>query len=72
MVIRFIIVTADHAHSSQIIEADVKSSGLTQALITKDGAVMVVNYGNSETDSTRAYRRAITALPLMVHMLLMS
>lgn len=28
-----------------------KSSGLTQALITKDGAVMVVNYGNSETDS---------------------
>ncbi|WP_204352048.1 alkaline phosphatase, partial [Klebsiella pneumoniae] len=29
----------------------VKSSGLTQALITKDGAVMVVNYGNSETDS---------------------
>lgn len=46
-----IIVTADHAHSSQIIEADVRSPGLTQALITKDGAVMVVNYGNSEGDS---------------------
>lgn len=28
-----------------------KSSGLTQALVTKDGAVMVVNYGNSEGES---------------------
>ena len=46
-----VIVTADHAHSSQIIGEDVKSSGLTQALITKDGAVMVVNYGNSEEES---------------------
>ncbi|OAT33201.1 alkaline phosphatase [Proteus myxofaciens] len=46
-----IIVTADHAHSSQIIEEGVKSPGLTQALITKDGSVMVVNYGNSESDS---------------------
>ncbi|WJW81496.1 alkaline phosphatase [Moellerella wisconsensis] len=46
-----VIVTADHAHSSQIIGEDVKSSGLTQALVTKDGAVMVVNYGNSEGES---------------------
>nr|ELR5043062.1 alkaline phosphatase [Providencia rettgeri] len=46
-----IIVTADHAHSSQIVPQGVKAPGLTQALITKDGSVMVVNYGNSETES---------------------
>ncbi|MBD2814638.1 alkaline phosphatase [Xenorhabdus sp. Flor] len=43
-----VIVTADHAHSSQIIEPDVKSPGLTRSLITKDGAVITVNYSNSE------------------------
>ncbi len=43
-----VIVTADHAHSSQIIANDVKSPGLTRSLITKDGAVITVNYGNAE------------------------
>ncbi|PHM37130.1 alkaline phosphatase [Xenorhabdus innexi] len=43
-----VIVTADHAHSSQIVANDVKSPGLTRSLITKDGAVITVNYGNSE------------------------
>ncbi|OTA18228.1 alkaline phosphatase [Xenorhabdus vietnamensis] len=46
-----VIVTADHAHASQIIEPDVKSPGLTRSLITKDGAIMTVNYGNSEGNS---------------------
>lgn len=46
-----VIVTADHAHSSQIIEADAKAPGLTQALTTKDGSVMAISYGNSEDDS---------------------
>lgn len=46
-----VIVTADHAHSSQIIETDAKAPGLTQALTTKDGAVMAISYGNSEDDS---------------------
>lgn len=46
-----VIVTADHAHSSQIIEADAKAPGLTQTLITKDGAPMTISYGNSEEDS---------------------
>ncbi|MDA5492477.1 alkaline phosphatase [Yersinia intermedia] len=46
-----VIVTADHAHSSQIIEADAKAPGLTQALTTKDAAVMAISYGNSEDDS---------------------
>ncbi len=46
-----VIVTADHAHSGQIIYADEKAPGLTQALMTKDGAVMTVSYGNSEDGS---------------------
>jgi alkaline phosphatase len=46
-----VIVTADHAHSSQIVAPDTKAPGLTQALNTKDGAVMVISYGNSEGES---------------------
>lgn len=46
-----VIVTADHAHSGQIIYADEKAPGLTQALMTQDGAVMTVSYGNSEDGS---------------------
>lgn len=45
------VVTADHAHSSQIIAPESKAPGLTQALNTKDGAVMVISYGNSEEES---------------------
>ena len=46
-----VVVTADHAHASQIIPADSKAPGLTQALNTKDSAVMVMSYGNSEEES---------------------
>lgn len=46
-----VIVTADHAHASQIIPPETKAPGLTQALNTKDGAVMVMSYGNSEEES---------------------
>ncbi|WP_058960228.1 alkaline phosphatase [Type-E symbiont of Plautia stali] len=46
-----VVVTADHAHSSQIIENGRKAPGLTQAVNTKDGAVMTISYGNSEEDS---------------------
>nr|AXY87047.1 alkaline phosphatase / CBM2a fusion protein [Synthetic phage] len=46
-----VIVTADHAHASQIVAPDTKAPGLTQALNAKDGAVMVMSYGNSEEDS---------------------
>lgn len=46
-----VIVTADHAHSSQIIAADAKAPGLTQMLTTKDGEPMTISYGNSEEDS---------------------
>ncbi|HGM7113047.1 TPA: alkaline phosphatase [Serratia marcescens] len=46
-----VIVTADHAHSSQIVAADAKAPGLTQILTTKDGAPMTLSYGNSEEES---------------------
>ncbi len=50
-----VLVTADHAHSSQIIEADAKAPGLTQALTTKDGAVMAISYGNSEDPDSQGH-----------------
>ncbi|WP_447957416.1 alkaline phosphatase [Vreelandella sp. EE7] len=46
-----VVVTADHAHSSQIVYPDAEAPGLTLALNTEDDAVMAVSYGNSETDS---------------------
>ncbi|HEJ6934765.1 alkaline phosphatase [Serratia marcescens] len=46
-----VIVTADHAHSSQIVAADAKAPGLIQTLTTKDGAPMTLSYGNSEEES---------------------
>lgn len=46
-----VVVTADHAHSSQIIANDSKAPGLTQTLKTKEGGLMTISYGNSEEDS---------------------
>lgn len=46
-----VVVTADHAHSSQIVENGTKAPGLTQALNTKESTVMTISYGNSEEDS---------------------
>ena len=44
-----VIVTADHAHSCQIVYPNAKAPGLTQAVMTADGVPMTVSYGNSET-----------------------
>lgn len=46
-----VIVTADHAHASQIIPPETKAPGLSQLLNTKDGTVMAMTYGNSEEES---------------------
>lgn len=43
-----VIVTADHAHSTQIVYPDAKSTGFTQAVMTADGVPMTISYGNSE------------------------
>ena len=50
-----VIVTADHAHSSQIVAPDTKAPGLTQALNTKDGAVMAISYGTAEADESQEH-----------------
>lgn len=46
-----VVVTADHAHTSQIIDPKATSPGLTLALATQEGGVMGVNYATAETGS---------------------
>lgn len=46
-----VILTADHGHAVQIVYPDATAPGLTEALVTKDGATMSVSYGNSEESS---------------------
>lgn len=43
-----VIVTADHAHSTQICYPDAHSMGYTQSVMTADGVPMTVSYANSE------------------------
>lgn len=42
-----VIVTADHAHTSQIVEAGSTTPGLTANLLTRDGAPMTLAYGTA-------------------------
>lgn len=53
-----VIVTADHAHSSQIIPNDAKAPGLTETLITHDESPMTVSYGNSEVEDDQEHTGA--------------
>ncbi|RDI64336.1 alkaline phosphatase [Nocardia pseudobrasiliensis] len=50
-----VVVTADHAHSSQIVPLDTKSQSLTSKVITKDGAEMGVSYGNAEPGGSQEH-----------------
>ncbi len=43
-----VIVTADHAHATQILYPNAKAPGWTQSVMTADGAPMTISYGNSE------------------------
>ena len=43
-----VLVTADHAHATQIVYPDAVSPGYTQSVITADGEPMAICYGNSE------------------------
>ncbi|MCM6777959.1 alkaline phosphatase [Nocardia sp. CDC159] len=43
-----VIVTADHAHSSQIVPLETKSASLMSKVVTKDGAEIGISYGTSE------------------------
>ncbi len=48
-----VIVTADHAHTSQIVDAG--TPGLTAKLTTKDGADMLVAYGTAPAGGSQQH-----------------
>lgn len=50
-----VVVTADHAHSCQIVYPDAKAPGLTEAVMTADGVPMTVSYGNSEIENDQGH-----------------
>ncbi len=50
-----VFVTADHAHSSQLIEVGSTSPGVSVALTTADGAPMAVNYGTSPAGGSQQH-----------------
>ena len=43
-----VIVTADHAHSSQIVYPDAEVPGFSQLVTTADDTVMAISYGNAK------------------------
>ncbi|NIE95074.1 alkaline phosphatase [Acinetobacter sp. Tr-809] len=53
-----IIVTGDHAHTSQIIPIKGESPGQTAALKTKDGVAMAINYGTAPEGSSQHHTGA--------------
>ncbi|TCM68052.1 alkaline phosphatase [Acinetobacter calcoaceticus] len=53
-----IIVTGDHAHTSQIIPNNSKSPGRTVSLKTKDDAVMTINYATGTSESYQQHTGA--------------
>lgn len=50
-----VVVTADHAHSSQIISAGATTPGLTRSLTTLDGETMTVSYGTAEDGESQSH-----------------
>ena len=45
-----VIVTADHAHTSQIVEVDANPAGASSILTTNEGSPMMVTYGTAAGD----------------------
>ncbi|WP_231988259.1 alkaline phosphatase [Nakamurella panacisegetis] len=50
-----VVVTADHGHTSQIVEAGSVTPGLTATLVTKDGADMTISYGTAPAGSSQEH-----------------
>lgn len=50
-----VVVTADHAHSSQIVYPGTTTPGLTRTLLTADGKPMTVAYGTAETGASQGH-----------------
>ena len=53
-----VFVTADHAHTSQIVEAGGNTPGLTTTLLTNEGSPMTINYGTAEAGGSQQHTGA--------------
>lgn len=53
-----VIVTGDHAHTSQIVSLEQPTPGLSSVLTTADGADMRVNYGTGSTPGVQQHTGA--------------
>jgi alkaline phosphatase len=50
-----VFVTADHAHTSQIVEAGSVTPGLTTTLLTADGSPMTIAYGTAPSGGSQQH-----------------
>jgi alkaline phosphatase len=50
-----VIVTADHGHTSQIVETGVNTPGLTTTLLTADDAPMTISYGTAPAGESQEH-----------------
>lgn len=46
-----LVITGDHAHTSQIVDLDATPAGFSSRLVTNEGASMLVSYGTGKTVS---------------------
>ena len=50
-----VVVTADHGHTSQIVEAGSTTTGVTATLTTHDGAPMTVSYATTKVPGSQQH-----------------
>lgn len=50
-----VVVTADHGHTSQIVETGTTTTGITATLVTKDGAPMTISYATAPQGSSQQH-----------------
>ena len=50
-----VFVTADHGHTSQIVETGINTPGLTATLLTHDGAPMTLSYGTAPAGASQEH-----------------
>ena len=50
-----VFVTADHGHTSQIVETGTNTPGLTATLLTKDDAPMTLSYGTAKAGGSQEH-----------------
>jgi len=50
-----VLLTADHGHTSQIVETGTPTPGLTTTLLTADGAPMTLSYGTAAAGGSQEH-----------------